>query len=115
MRQCVEIQSRAADEDWNSSACAHAFECGARVGLVARDGIVFVYADMAKQEMRRAGQRGIIWSRRQNARLAIHLHRIGVDECAMDAFRKRERGLRLAARGRPCDKHGIHAHRKSAH
>src|SRR5215472_10453930 len=45
--------------------------------------------------------------RRQHMEIAIDLHGIGVDHGAAVLLRKIERERRLAAGGRPCDKHGL--------
>ena len=47
------------------------------------------------------------WTRRQNARLAVDLHGIGVDDDAADAQRKFQRRMRLAACGGACDKKDV--------
>src|SRR5215472_99526 len=45
--------------------------------------------------------------RRQHAEIAVDLHGIGVDHYAAICFREHERERRLAAGGRPCDKHSV--------
>ena len=45
--------------------------------------------------------------RRDDAQIAIDLHGIGVDDDAAGLLRQFERQGRLAAGGRPCDKHGL--------
>jgi phosphoserine phosphatase len=44
--------------------------------------------------------------RRDDAQVAIYLHGIGIDDDTFGFLRQRERKRRLAAGGRPCDKHG---------
>src|SRR5438105_3726210 len=45
--------------------------------------------------------------RGENPDVAIYLHRIGIDDDAAGFLRKLKRKRRLAAGGRPCDKHGL--------
>src|SRR4029078_9259091 len=45
--------------------------------------------------------------RRQHTEIAIDLHGVGVDDDAGACLRELERQRRLAAGGRPCDKHGL--------
>src|SRR5205807_8199481 len=62
-------------------------------------------ADRAVEPMRNFGLFLGRRSRGQNAKLAINLHRIGIDDDPMPLARQSERERRLAARRRPCDKH----------
>ena len=50
-------------------------------------------------------------SRRDDAKVAVDLHGIRIDDDAAGFFREFERQRRLAAGGRPCDKHGLNAFR----
>ena len=45
--------------------------------------------------------------RRQHAEITVDLHGISADHHAIGLLRQRERQRRLAAGGRPCDKHGL--------
>src|SRR3954451_3784949 len=47
------------------------------------------------------------WARRDDAQIVIDLHRVGIDNGAAHLACKRQRQRRLAARGRPCDKHRL--------
>jgi len=44
-------------------------------------------------------------TRRDDAQIAVDLHGIGIDDAAAKLLGQRQRQRRLAARGRPCDKH----------
>src|SRR5688572_27868104 len=44
---------------------------------------------------------------RDDAQIAIDLHGVGIDDGAIEPLGKRQRQRRLAARGRPCNKHRI--------
>ena len=78
---------------------------------------------MAIEPVRRAGLLLHRRPRRDDAEIAIDLHGIGVDDDAAGLLRQFERQGRLAAGGRPCDKHGLaqikrirlHVPRRHAH
>ena len=66
--------------------------------------------DMAIEPVRRARLLLQRRPRRDDAEIAIDLHGIGVDDDAAGLLRQFERQRRLAAGGRPCDKHGLAQH-----
>ena len=60
---------------------------------------------MAVEPMRHARLLRRRRPRGDDAQIAIDLHGIGIDDDAAELLRQRERQRRLAAGGRPCDKH----------
>ena len=60
---------------------------------------------MAVQQMRNARFLRRRRTRGDDAQIAIHLHGVGIDDAAAELFRQGQRQRRLAAGGRPCDKH----------
>jgi len=105
--QRLEIQTRAAGEDGNAARRAHLVQRMARIALVAPGRIGLVRRHVAVEQMRHARHVGIGRTRRQDARLAVDLHGIGVHDHAAQRARQFQRGVRLAARGGACDKNGI--------
>src|SRR5262245_34957035 len=71
----------------------------------ASDGIVFRCIDVAVEKVRYARLLLWRWTRGYDAQIAIHLHRVGVDNDAIELLGERECQSRLAAGGRPCNKH----------
>src|ERR1700719_1247443 len=60
---------------------------------------------MPVEQMRHPRRLGGARPRRNDCEVAINLHRVGVDHDAADALGDGKRKCRLAAGGRPCDKH----------
>ena len=73
----------------------------------APDRIVLRRVHMAVEPVRHARLLLRRRPRRDDAQVAIDLHRIRIDDRAADLARQRQRQRRLAARGRPCDKHRL--------
>ena len=65
---------------------------------------------MAVEQMRHARLVRFAGLRRQDGGFAIDLHGIGIDHHAADLLRQRQRVVRLAARGGPCNKDGVKFH-----
>jgi phosphoserine phosphatase len=107
-RQRMEIKPGAPGEDGKLAALTRFPKRIPRIGLITRDGIKLMHAHMSVEKMRRPRHVGVGRPRGQDACLAIDLHRIRVDDRAANALGERQRRRRLAARGRPCDKHRIH-------
>ena len=71
----------------------------------AADGIVFRRIHVPVKQVGNTRHLGNFGTGGDDRQIAIDLHGIGVDHDAADAFGNGERQCRLAARGRPCDKH----------
>jgi hypothetical protein len=110
LREDIEVKARSSDEDRNATIGTHAFECSARIVLIAANRITVRHRHVAVKQMRRALLVFDRRPRRQNTQLAIDLHGVGIDHGAADALGQRKRERRLAARGRPCNKHGVPRH-----
>src|SRR5215211_2475823 len=103
--QRLEIKAGAADENRPPMFPVCLDESTLRVGEPAPDGIIIGRIDVAVEAMRGALLLVEQWARRDDAQIAIDLHRIGIDNYAAEPLGERERQRRLAARGRPCDQH----------
>src|SRR5436190_8927209 len=102
----LEVETSSAGEYRQQSAapgCFDLFPCRCKP---ARDRPRLAAAHAAIKLVRNIGFFFGRRARRQNTKLAIDLHRVGVDDHASPLARHIEGERRLAARGRPCDKHG---------
>src|SRR3984893_18264464 len=106
-RQRLEIQAGAADENRQAVLPARFRQHLCRIGHPVTRGKIHPGIDVAIEPVRNLGLLIGRRPRRDDAQIAIHLHGIGVDDDAAGFLRKRKRQRRLAAGGRPCDKHGV--------
>ncbi len=100
-----EIEAAAASEDGYPALGSRRFEGSGGVAQEPADRIVFRSVHMSVEQVRNPRHFSPTGPRRNDSQVAIDLHRIGVDHNAADPLGERERERRLAARGRPCDKH----------
>jgi hypothetical protein len=100
-----EIEAAAAGEDRHPALRTRRYERGAGIAQEAADRIVFRGVHVPVKQVRNARHFGRTGPRRNDSQVAINLHRIGVHHNAADPLGERDREGRLAARGRPCDKH----------
>ena len=105
--QRLEVEPGAADQDRHAPGGAHLAQGRLDIREPAPDRIVLRRIDMAIEPVRHARLLLRRRPRRDDAQVAIDLHRVGIDDRAADLPRQRERQRRLAARGRPCDKHRL--------
>ena len=106
-RQRLEVQAGPADEDGQALFRARLRQ---HLGSIRHPGAgrkIDRCVDMAIEPVRRAGLLLHRRPRRDDAEIAIDLHGIGVDDDSAGLLRQFERQGRLAAGGRPCDKHGL--------
>ena len=104
------IHAGAADKNRNAVHGAHLRQRRDGIVTPAPHRIDLACADMAVQKMRHAGLIFARWLRRKDGRFAIDLHGIGIDDCAVDRLRQRQRLARLAAGGGACNKNGVKFH-----
>ena len=91
-----------------SRFCARSFgQDRRRIGHPRAGGEIDRGIDMAIEPMRNARLLGGRRPRRDDPEVAIDLHGIGIDDDAAGRRRELKRQRRLAAGGRPCDKHGV--------
>ncbi len=106
-RERLEIESGAADEDRQPPFTAHLRKHGRRVSDVTARRVVHGRIDMAIKPVRQPRLFRQCRPRGDDAQVAIDLHGIGIDDGAAGLFRQPQREGRLAAGGRPCDKHRL--------
>ena len=107
LRQRLEIQPGAADQDRYAPGGASLIQGRRDIREPAPDRIVLRRVHMAIEPVRHPRLLLRRRPRRDDAQVAIDLHRIRIDDRAADLARQRQRQRRLAARGRPCDKHRL--------
>jgi hypothetical protein len=103
----LEIKAAAADKNRQAAVRARLSKRGRGIGDPGAGGKIHAGIDMAIEPVRNTRLFLHHRPRRQDAEIAVDLHGIGVDDGTAEPFRKRKRKRRLAAGGRPCDKHGI--------
>ncbi len=106
-RQRLEVKTGAANKDRQAVLRPRLGQHPPRVRHPRARGIVHGCVDMAVEPVR---HERLLLRRRpcgDDAEIAIDLHGIGVDHDAAGFLGKLERERRLAAGGRPCDKHGL--------
>ena len=106
-RQRLEIQAGAAGENRQAILRADFRQHPGGIGHPAAGGEIHRGVDMAIKPVRNPRLLFQRRPRREHAQVAIHLHGIGIDDDAAGFLRKLERQRRLAAGGRPCDKHRL--------
>ncbi len=106
LRQRLEIESRAADEDGRAAVAPRLSQRRARGLQPQGNRIIDRRVDMAEQAVRRSRLLLDCGPRGKNAQIAIDLHRIGVDEDAAGRQREPQRQRGFAARGRSRDQDG---------
>ena len=99
--QRIEIEPGAADHDRRPRRAPRLGQHRGGLLAPAADRKVLRRVDMAVEPVRHALFLGRARPRRDNAQVAIDLHRIGVDDHAAELFGKPERQRRFAARRRP--------------
>jgi phosphoserine phosphatase len=105
VEQGLEIKPAAAGKNGEAPGTLDLRQCGAGLGNEPARRIIFRRIDMAIEKVGRPGLFGGAGPRGDNLEIAVDLHRIGIDDGAAEALRKRKRERRLATRGRPCNKH----------
>jgi len=110
IHQHIEIEPSAAGEDRDAMRGARFFQRMPGIGLIAASGIGIGDVDMAVEHVRRDDGVFVGRPRGEDAGFAINLHGIGVDDDTADLPRQLQREPRLAARGGPCNKHGVIRH-----
>src|SRR6516165_8045828 len=106
-RQRLEIEPGAADENRENAALARFGQRLCGIGEEGADRKIHRGIDVTVEVVR---NHSLLLARRprgEDTEVAIYLHRIGIDDRAAGFLRKRNRKRRLAAGGRPCDKHGV--------
>ncbi len=106
----LEIHAGAADDDRRRAVALEFGERRRQIGEVTADRIIYRGVDMAEKAVRR--ETLLLWRRprRQDAKVAIDLHGVGVDDRAADATGKFERQRRLAGGGGTCNENGARGH-----
>src|SRR5581483_5368907 len=110
LEQRLEIESGATDQDRYPTLFSRFRDRGFRAFEPTADGEGFACRYDAVQAMRSDRLVSFARPRRENAELAVKLHRIGVDDGAAETLGKSERRGGLAARGRPGDENGLVRH-----
>ena len=111
--QRLEIKAGAADENRYAPLRDDVIECLFDVAAPAADRIILCRINKAIEPVRYALFLCRRWTRCNDAQVAIHLHRIGIDDDATEPLRQLKRQRRLAAGGRPCNKHALDWYRAS--
>ncbi len=106
-RQRLEIQAGAAGKNRQAILRAGFRQHLCRIGHPAAGGKIHRGIDMAIEPVRHPRLLFQCRPRREHAQVAIDLHGIGIDDDAAGFLRQFERQRRLAAGGRPCDKHRL--------
>src|SRR5262245_40257884 len=101
----LEIEAGAADKNRHAALIDCIIKRLFGVVAPAPNGIIFRRINMTIEPMRHARLLRFSRARGYDAQVAIHLHRVGVDDDAVEPLRERKRQGRLAAGGRPCNKH----------
>jgi hypothetical protein len=106
-QQGLEIHARPPGEDGQPPLLPQFRQNGARILDVAADGVIHRPVDMAEQPVRHAGFLLGRRSGRDDAEIAVDLHRIGIDHDAAELPRQPDGQRGLAARRRACDEKGL--------
>src|SRR6185437_10586040 len=106
-RQRLEIKPGAADQNRHTVLALRLLKHGREIAQPLAGGIVHAGIDMAVKPVRNARLVPRRRPRGNDAQIAIDLHRVGIDDDAAGSLGKLERQRRLAARGRPCNKHRL--------
>ena len=108
--QRLEIEAGAADQDRQPPLPLRFGDRAADIAKPAADGIGLRRRHGAVEAMGHARLVGLARPRREQAKLAIDLHGIGVDDRAAEAGGKLEASAGFPARGRSCDQDGLDRH-----
>ena len=106
-RQRLEIEPGAAHENRQAVLRPRLSQYRRGIGHPVPRGEIHRGVDMAIEAVRNLCLFLRRRPRRDHPQVAIHLHGIGIDDDAAGFLRQLERQRRLAAGGRPCDKHGL--------
>ncbi len=112
--QGLEIEPAAAGKDCQPPVAARPRERHGGIFDEATDRIILRGIDMAVKQVRRPREVAKPRPRRDDVKVAIDLHGVRIDDNAIDFLGQRKRECRLAARGRPCDKHRLQSANRSA-
>src|SRR4051794_32014706 len=107
LRQRLEVEPGAADQDRYAAGGTRFIQHRLHVGQPASDRIVLGRIHVAIEPVRHARLFGHGRPCRDDVQVAINLHRVGVDDDAGKPLGQRQCQRRLAAGGRPCDKHRL--------
>jgi phosphoserine phosphatase len=104
-RQRFKIKTRTADQNGHAPLCDSLTKCRFDIAKPAADRVIFRCICVSVEAMGHPGLFVGCRPRRNDTQIAIHLHGIGVDNGPSEPLRQIERKGRLAAGGRPCNKH----------
>ena len=107
-RQRLEVKSGSSDENRQPSVRLRFREHSRRVANPCARRIIHRGIDMTVKPVRNARLLLNGRTRGDDAQIAIDLHRIRIDDGTAYRFGQIKRQRRLAAGGRPCDKHRLH-------
>src|SRR6185437_2047800 len=105
-RQCLKIQSSASNDHRDLFPGDCLADRVLDIAAPSAHRIIFPRVNKPEEAMRQASLVVGCRSRRNDAQVTVYLHRVSVDDCAAQIRRDVERERRLAACGRPCNKHG---------
>ena len=99
----MEIESGPANQDWHPAGPSRRLDLARGHCQPGRDRGPFGAIENAIEAMGGPCLFTVIGARRQHPQIAIKLHRVGIDDDAATALRKRERQPGLARGRRPAD------------